>query len=191
MPSTINWPSKLEHYPATLERFRATCIFFDIKFPPFLAGDINSKGWVSWGAMTALASIPEIFTLEVGAKGYLSAWNKSTERLFLKKHWLIATLKELRNFETHLGFVARKKASDMTDNKIISNINHKSFFFEKVIYEDIAKLQNIKNGNSFMNEQALNDFNVLAETHTVEDIINLALDIISEQLYAFVQRECS
>ena len=185
MQKSINWPSRINKYPKTLERFRATCIFFDVKFPPFLAGNINSKTWVSWGALTALASIPEIFTIEIETLGYYEAWEKSPERLFLKQHWHLATLKELRNYETHFGFVERRNVNEMQGESIDSTLNHKSLFFRKVCFSDISQLNNVKNGKSYMNQGGLAKFNEIVEKNTVEDIVDMALDILSEQICIF------
>ncbi len=140
MQKSINWPSRINKYPKTLERFRATCIFFDVKFPPFLAGNINSKTWVSWGALTALASIHEIFTIEIETLGYYEA---------------------------------------------CSTLNHKSLFFRKVCFSDISQLNNVKNGKSYMNQGGLAKFNEIVEKNTVEDIVDMALDILSEQICIF------
>ena len=185
MKKSINWPSRIKNYPKTLERFRATCIFFDVKFPPFLVENMDSKAWVSWGALTALASIPEIFTIEIETLGYYEAWKKSPERLFLRQHWLLATLKELRNYDTHLGFAKRRRVNEMQGVSTDSTLSHKAFFFSKVSFSDLSHLNNVKSGKSYMNEEGIAQFNEIVEENTVEDIVDMALDVLSEQIYIF------
>ena len=64
----------------TLDRFRAASVFFDVKFPPYLAGHLDPQKWISWGALSAIASIPEIFERELDLLAFGARWRSSPER---------------------------------------------------------------------------------------------------------------
>lgn len=66
-----------------------------------------------------------------------------------------------------------------------STLSHKAFFFSKVSFSDLSHLNNVKSGKSYMNEEGIAQFNEIVEENTVEDIVDMALDVLSEQIYIF------
>lgn len=184
----LNWPERVQALPMTLDRFRATCVFFDVKFPPFLIGQLNAKAWVSWGALSALASIPEVFERELTALGLRDKWIGSPERAELRADTLLAILRELRNYETHLEFLSRKHPNDVDVEKVISPVHHRSFFFSPLSFAQISELRNIREGRSLITQAAVDEFNRVAETHTVEGVVDIALDRLSLMISTFLAR---
>ena len=99
---TLHWPERVRNLPMTLDRFRAASVFFEVKYPPFLAGHLDAQKWISWGSLSAVASIPEVFEREIHVLGFAAKWRSSPERDAMRNDQFLATLKELRNYETHL-----------------------------------------------------------------------------------------
>ena len=130
----LNWPDRVANLPLTLDRFRATCVYFDVKFPPFLVGHIDAQKWISWGSLSALASIPEVFEREIGLLGFGDQWRSSTERLSIQTDPLLAILKELRNYETHLTFAGRRRHTEVDLRTVVSPMDHRSFFFSPISF---------------------------------------------------------
>ena len=183
----LNWPSRVANLPRTLDRFRATCVYFDIKFPPFLAGSLDAQKWISWGALSALASIPEVFKREIEELGFVEDWKVAPERIAIRDNHLISVLKELRNFETHLEFQGRRRASDMNSDLLALPPKHKSFFFNEISFTEMSQLNNIKSGRSKVTEQSVNDFNRLSEKHSFEEIIDMTLEYLSKEIESFTR----
>ncbi|MGB8167326.1 MAG: hypothetical protein WCF18_07520 [Chthoniobacteraceae bacterium] len=183
---TLHWPERVRTLPMTLDRFRAASVFFDVKFPPFLAGHLDAQKWISWGSLSAVASIPEVFAREVQFLGFATEWRSSPERNAMRNDQFLATLKELRNYETHLTFLTRRRTSEIPRDQIISHVDFRSFFFGPISFSQLSELRNIREGRSPVTQAAVDAFNRLAETHTVEAIIVLGLDRLSEIIATFL-----
>lgn len=182
----ISWPERVKAFPNTLDRFRAASVFFDVKLPYFLAGHLDAQKWISWGSLSAVASIPEVFEREIEVLGFLALWRSSPERDKIHNDPLLATLKELRNYETHLTFLARRRAPDPTVGSNISPLKHRSFFFGEISFLQLSELKNIREGRSPVTQAVVDEFNKLAENQTVETIVDLALDRISAIISDFI-----
>ena len=183
---TLHWPERVRNLPMTLDRFRAASVFFDVKYPSFLAGHLDAQKWISWGSLSAVASIPEVFEREIHVLGFATKWRSSPERDAMRNDQFLATLKELRNYETHLTFLTRRRTSDLPREKILSHMDYRSFFFGPISFAQLSELRNISEGRSPVTPAAVNEFNRLAETHTVEAIIDLGLDRLSEIIARFL-----
>ena len=65
-------------------------------------------------------------------------------------------------------------------------MDYRSFFFGPISFAQLSELRNISEGRSPVTPAAVNEFNRLAETHTVEAIIDLGLDRLSEIIARFL-----
>ena len=183
---TVRWPSRLASLPRTLDRFRATSVFFDVKFPSFLAGSISALRWVSWGALAALASIPEVLERELEEKDIADSWRNSVARQAIRNDPLLAILRELRNYETHIAFVERRASSSLPVAEIAQEPKIRSSYFAPVSFAQLAELRNIREGRSPVSQDTVVYFNHIAERYTVNGVIDLALDRLSILIFEFV-----
>jgi hypothetical protein len=182
----LHWPERVRALPMTLDRFRAAAVFFDVKFPPFLAGNLDAQKWISWGSLSAVASIPEVFEREAHVLGFATKWRSSPERDAMYNDTFLATLKELRNYETHLTYLTKRRTSEIPRDQIASPVDYRSFFFGPISFSQLSELRNIRAGRSPVDQVAVEEFNQLAETHTVKAIIDLGLDRLSEIIATFI-----
>ena len=127
-----------------------------------------------------------MFEREIGLLGFGDQWRSSTERLSIQTDPLLAILKELRNYETHLTFAGRRRHTEVDLRTVVSPMDHRSFFFSPISFCQFSELRNIRQGRSPVTQTVVDDFNNLALTHTVEAIVDLALDRLSATLATFL-----
>lgn len=182
----LRWPDRVESLPHTLDRFRAAAVFFDVKFPFFLAGSLSALRWVSWGALAALASIPEVLERELEVIGLADHWRVSRTREAIRRDPLLAVLRELRNYETHLAFVDRRRSSPLLPGELAHEPELSASYFAPLSFSQLAELRNIRDGRSPVTQETVAHFNHLAERYTVKGIVDLAMDRLSSLIYDFV-----
>lgn len=182
----LRWPARVESLPRTLDRFRATSVFFDVKFPFFLAGSLSALRWVSWGALAALASIPEVLERELEEIGLADTWRASVIREAIRRDPLLAILRELRNYETHLAFIERRRSSTLPIAELAHEPEIHSSYFAPVSFSQLAELRNIRDGRSPVTQETVEHFNHLAERYSVKGVVDLAMDRLSSLIYEFI-----
>lgn len=181
------WPERVASLPQTLDRFRSTVVFFDVKFPPFLAGNLSALRWVSWAALAGLASIPEVLERELDALGLGNSWRASPTRLEIRKDELLSVMRELRNYETHISFLERRAKSHLPREELAHAPRLRASYFAPVSFEKLSELRNIREKRSPATERAVDIFNRMAEQHTVEEMVDLALDRLSSLIVTFLR----
>lgn len=185
-PLPLNWPNRVDLLPLTLDRFRATAVFFDVKLPFFLAGSLSALRWVSWGALTALASIPEVLERELATLGLIEEWRASAYPAAIRKDPLLVVMRELRNYETHLSFLERREKSPLPSHQLAHDPGIRASYFAPISFETLSELKNIRERRSHVTQQTVLMFNQLAERHTVEGMVDLALDRLSSIIHEFL-----
>lgn len=184
----IKWPDNVGELPRTLDRFRTCAVFFDLKFPPFLVASIDARKWISWASIAALMSIREVIEIDLEEHGFLKLWKDSTEHREIQENRVLLVLKELRNFEVHFEFQPRMSHAQVDRSSVIEHIDHDSFFFTPIDWEDLSKLRNIKSGKSQITKEIVEEFNEqYAKKYSVETIITSMLDWYSAKIASFLE----
>jgi hypothetical protein len=183
----LTWPEKLKNLPRLLDRFRAASVFFDLKYPTYLIASIDARKWTSWASLSALASILEVAEYEFADLGLLDKWKHSVGLREIRNDKRFAVLKELRNYEVHIEFQKRLSHMDIDKKRVKEIVDHDSFFFTAIDWVEFQKLNNVKNGRSIVDQNAILDFNKYAETYSVETIVNYILEWLADKIYVFIQ----
>ena len=144
----LDWPEKMKNLPRTLDRFRTTAVFFDLKYPTFLRASIDARKWTSWASLVALASILETLWYDLEDIGLIALWRGSSERTRIQRDHTLAVLRELRNYETHIELHQRKSHLDADSKVVRESVDHDSFFFAPIDWSSFQKLRNIRSGRS-------------------------------------------
>lgn len=185
----IKWSTYVKELPRTLDRFRTASVFFDVRFPTFLASSIDARKWISWASIAALISIQEVLEIDLEDIGYDREWKVSKEYKEIKENEILNVLKELRNYEVHIDFQERIAHTDIDRNDVSEHIDHDSFFFSPIDWNQIAKLKNIRSGRSRITQEIVNHFNdQYAKKYSVETIIVSMMDWHAEKISAFLER---
>lgn len=191
MRSTYNvqWPSHIKDLPRTLDRFRTASVFFDLQFPTFLKASIDARKWISWASIAALISIGEVLEIDFEDLGYASQWKISEECLEIKENEILLVLKELRNYEIHIEFQERVPHLEIESSLVKEHVDHDSFFFYPIDWDQISKLKNIRTGRSKLTKEIVEDFNEnYAKGYSVQTIIFSMMDWHAERIHVFLER---
>lgn len=184
----MTWPEKVRTLPRTLDRFRATSVFFDIRYPTYLRASIDARKWTSWAALSALASIPEIIEYDLEDIGLLEEWQGSGELSEIRKNGVFAVLKELRNYEVHIEYQHRQSHQEINRDTVREPIDHDSFFFSPINWGQFQKLRNVRSGRSVVDQATLLEFNSYAQAYSVETIVNKTLEWLAYEIHRFITR---
>ena len=76
--------------------------------------------------------------------GLLDAWQHSNELNEIRNNKTLVVLKELRNYEMHIEYQSRKSHLDVDRSSVKEPIDHDSFFFDPLSWEQFQKLRNIR-----------------------------------------------
>jgi hypothetical protein len=185
----VQWPSYVKDLPRTLDRFRTVSVFFDLQFPTFLKASIDARKWISWASIAALISIGEVLEIDFEDLGYTSQWKSSKEYSEIKENEILLVLKELRNYEIHIDFQERVPHFKIESSLVKEHIDHDSFFFSPIDWNQISKLKNIRTGRSKLTKEIIEKFNEnYAKRYSVETIISSMMDWYAEKIYIFLER---
>lgn len=158
-------------------------MFFDVKLPAaYVIRNLSFRAqkWMSWASLAALSSVPEVLQLELEESGFGKDWQNSPERVQLLNEPLFSILKELRNYETHIEFLAREKRGIDT--------HMRGYHFSPVNFSDLERLRNIASGKSGVSAESVDDFNVLAEKYTTQEIVCICANRLAMTIRAYVER---
>jgi len=159
-------------------------------------GNPQAKSWLAWASISSIVAIEESLVVDLAELGLSDIWRSSIERKTIRAHPLTAVLKELRNFETHFHYNERKAASvdrfksapkSLDINEMIKLNN--AFYFAPLDFAQLSQLNNIKKGNSPVDADMVEWFNRQADIWYVEQLIDKALEIYSNQIVSFLDRE--
>lgn len=138
------------------------------------------------GALAALASIPEVLERELATLGLIEEWKASSSRATIRNDPLLAVMRELRNYETYLSFLERRAKSPLPSHQPAHGPGIRASYFAPISFEILSELKNIRERRSPVTPQAVLMFNQLAERHTVEGMVDLALDRLSAIIREFL-----
>jgi len=186
MTVQLTWPEKVKGLPRTLDRFQAASAFFDLKYPTFLQASIDARKWTSWASLSAIASIPEVIEYDLENLGLLDAWKKSAELIQIRANKTFAILKEIRNYEMHIEYQDRISHSAADIAQIREPIDHDSFFFSPVSWNEFQMLKNIRFGRSIVDQAALMEFNAYARQYSVRTIVDQMLEWLADRVQSFM-----
>lgn len=181
-----DWPKKVEALPKTLDRFRGTSVFFDIKFPSFLTSNPDARKWTSWGAVSSLISIPEVIPYDMEAIGRLDEWERSAEKQAISSHRNFRVLKEIRNYEMHMDYTPRLSHLYADESSLKEKIGHDDVFFSALDWDELQKLRNVARRNPTITRTEVEDFNIYTTQYSVRGIIERELERIADHIVAFL-----